>query len=213
MKFTAHNREYEIDNLGVINQLDHRPYKYNNDYAAIYDRPEYVQQSEILQAMRLGFVCAAHGREIISLTDCGYGNGAFIKFAKQYIRYVYGFDVTGIPIDGAYIVPELVKSDVLCFWDTLEHIPDLSFLTRLPHETICISLPFCHLITEGVQWFSEKYKHIKPDEHIHHFTPWSLAATMGKYGWNEIARSFHEDVVRKSAHGLQNIITMAFKRK
>jgi len=213
MKFTAKGRHYEIDNLGVINQTDHHPYKYNDDYAAIYDRPEYTRQSEILQAMRLGFACAAHSKEIISLSDCGYGNGAFIKFAKQYIRYVYGFDVTGVPVDGCYIVPELVKSDVLCFWDTLEHIPDLSFLKDLPHETICISLPYCHLITEGKEWFANEYKHFKPDEHVHHFTPHSLANLMNFYGWKETARSGHEDIVRKSTHGLQNILSMAFKRK
>jgi hypothetical protein len=213
MKFTANDRQYEIDDMGVINQTDHKPFKYNEDYAAIYDRPEYTRQSEILQAMRLGFACAAHGRVIQSLSDCGYGNGAFIKFAKQYIPYVYGFDVTGVPVEGCYIVPELVKSDVLCFHDTLEHIADLSFLKDLPHETIIISLPFCHLLTEGVAWFENKYKHFKPDEHLHHFSPLSLANLMNKYGWKEIARSTHEDVIRKSAHGLPNILSMAFKRK
>jgi hypothetical protein len=213
MKFTANGREYEIDRFGVINQTDHRPFKYNDDYAGIYDRPEYVQQSEVLQAMRLGFACAAHGRGVISLTDAGYGNGAFIKFAKKYVQYVYGFDVTGIPIEGAYIVPELVKSDVLCFHDTLEHIPDLSFLKDLPHETISISLPYCHFHTHGLEWFETKYKHFKADEHVHHFTPWSLSALMDHYGWKEVARSTHEDIIRVSAHGLENILSMAFKRK
>jgi hypothetical protein len=213
MKFKANGREYKVDEMGVITQTDHRPYKYDNDYAAIYDRPEYTQQSELLQAMRLGFACAAHGREPVSLTDCGYGNGAFMKFAKQYVPYVYGVDVTGVHVDGCYILPELVKSDILCFWDCLEHIADLSFLSDLPHETIVISLPYCHFHTEGLKWFETEYKHLKCDEHIHHFTPWSLKNLMDKHGWREVARSGHEDIVRKSAHGLQNIISMAFKRK
>lgn len=213
MKFTAKGREYVIDELGIIHQTDHRPYKYDNDYAAIYDRPEYTHQSEILQAMRLGFASAAHGRWINSLTDCGYGNGAFMKFAKQYVPYVYGVDVTGVNVDGCYILPELVKSDVLCFHDTLEHIPDLSFLAGLPHETIIVSLPFCHFHTQGLEWFETKYKHLKSDEHVHHFSPFSLKNLMEQMGWKEVARSGHEDIVRKSAHGLQNILSMAFKRK
>jgi hypothetical protein len=36
---------------------------------------------------------------------------------------------------------------------------------------------------------------------------------MTSLGWKEVAKSSHEDIVRKSAHGLQNILSMAFKRK
>ena len=213
MKFESHGRKYEIDRFGVIVQTDHRPFTYDPDYSAIYDKPEYTRQSELLQAMRLGFVCAAHGKPVKTLTDCGYGNGAFMKFAKQCIPYVYGVDVTGVIVEDCYILPELVKSDVLCFWDCLEHIPDLSFLADLPHETIVVSLPYCHFITEGKEWFDLKYKHRKPDEHIRHFNEHSLPLLMASYGWKEVARSGHEDVVRQSAHGLQNILSMAFKRK
>ena len=213
MKFSIKNRQYEVDKFGVITQLDHRPFVYDPGYSAIYDSAEYTRQSEILQAMRLGFVAGAHGKPIKTLLDCGYGNGAFIHFAKQYIPHVYGYDITGVPLDGAYQMPELVKADCYCFWDCLEHIPDTEFLRTVHCETIAISLPYCHFHTEGLTWLQSSYKHMKPDEHIRHFNDWSLMAFMEQYGWKAVTVSGHEDIVRKSAHGLQNILSAAFKRK
>lgn len=212
MTFISHNRKYEVDRFGVINQLDAQQFTYDPGYVSTYDKPEYIQQSELLQALRLGFASAAHGRRITSLLDYGYGNGAFMKFAKRHVPNVYGFDLTGLHVDGCYIMPEVIKADVITFWDALEHVADLSFLRGLPAETVVVSLPYCHMLTEGRDWFSNQYKHRKPDEHLHHFNEFSLANVMAHYGWKAIASSGHEDIVRKSAHGLQNILSMAFKR-
>lgn len=213
MKFTAKGRQYEIDKFGVVNQLDHRPYVYNAEYADTYNKPEYKNNAEQLQAMRLAFTIAAHGKPINTILDCGYGAGDFIQYAKKIVPYVYGYDITNVPVAGCYIVPDLVKSDCICFWDCLEHFPDLNFVRDLPHETICVSLPYCHILTEGVNWFENNYWHLKPDEHIHHFSELSLRNLMDSYGWRTVAVSNHEDIIRKSKHGLQNILSMAFKRK
>lgn len=212
MKFTSHNRNYEVDRFGVIVQTDHRPFVYDPNYSATYDKPEYTRQSELLQSMRYGFVCAAHGEPVRTLMDVGYGNGAFINFAKQHVPHVYGHDVTGVPLDGAYSMPEIVKADVITFWDVLEHFPSLEFVKDLPAETVCISLPYCHFLTEGKEWFDNQYPHRKPDEHIRHFNSISLTAMMSALGWKTVSISTHEDIVRKSKHGLQNILSMAFKR-
>jgi len=213
MKFTSHSRQYEIDKFGVVVQTDHRPFVYDAKYAAIYHQERYRRQSELLQAMRLGFVMGCHGSRVRSLEDIGYGDGSFINFVKRYIPYVYGYDITGVPLDGAYVMPEIIKADVICMHDVLEHFPDLSFVKDLPCETLIVSLPYCHMHTEGKQWFDTRYIHRKPDQHIRHFNEFSLGNLMGSYGWHTVAVSGHEDIVRKSAHGLQNILSMAFKRK
>ena len=82
--------------------------------------------------MRLGFVQGVHGGPVKTLMDVGYGNGAFINFAKKHVPHVYGFDITGVPLDGAYQMPEFVRADVYCFWDVLEHFPETEFLRSLP---------------------------------------------------------------------------------
>lgn len=212
MKFTSYGRQYEIDRFGVIVQTDHRPFVYDPTYSATYDKPEYVRGSELLQAMRYGFVCAAHNKPVKTLMDVGYGNGAFLKFAKNHVPFVYGHDVTGVPLDFAFCMPEIVKADVITMWDVLEHFPSVDFVKDLPCETLVISLPYCHFLTEGKEWFDTVYKHRKCDEHIRHFNEFSLAAMMASYGWRTVAVSSHEDIVRKSTHGLQNILSMAFKR-
>lgn len=213
MKFTSHGRQYEIDKFGIVTQTDHRPYVYDAKYSSTYDTESYQRESEKLQAMRLGFVIGAHGRMPETILDIGYGNGAFMQYAKQIVPHVWGHDVTGVLVEGCYILPHIVKTEVICFWDVLEHFACLDFVKDLPCETICLSLPYCHLVTEGLPWFNEEYKHRKPDEHIRHFNEFSLSLLMDSMGWRTVAVSGHEDIVRKSTHGKQNILSMAFKRK
>lgn len=215
MKFTAKGRKYEIESNGVIIQKDHRPFAYDPDYSAIYDKEQYVRESEKLQAMRFGFVQGANGKDIDTLLDIGYGNGAFLKFAEKHIPKdrLWGYDVTGVPLDGAYKMPKIIRdAEVITMWDVLEHIPDCSFLAKLECQTVCISLPYSHHLEMGLDWFENEYPHLKPDEHIRHFNPWSLKNFMIDYGWKWVTESAHEDIVRKSKHGLQNIISMAFKK-
>lgn len=229
--FISHNERYNILPNGVIEQANPQPYKYDSNYVATYDTEAYKRGNETLQAMRFGFATAAHGKPIQSLLDVGCANGAFCLFAQQSVKDVKGFDVTGEPVPGVDVVSELVPADVYTFHDVLEHIKDCSFLNDLQCETISISLPCCHFMEllqlqkyDGVgdpaeiksgsalDWFNNDYKHRKPNEHIRHFTPHSLANFMYEYGWRDIATSYHEDIIRKSTHGLSNIISMAFKR-
>lgn len=212
--FTLKGREYMIDDFGALVQLDAKPYKYDAAYSALYDTPEYTRQNDILQAMRFGFCTAALGSPIRSIIDTGYGNGAFMKFAKKALPtpYVGGIDVTGVPVPAGCIQLETYQfCDVATFWDVLEHIPNLSFLRDLPARVVAISLPNCTAF-RGEEWLLNEYRHLKPDEHVRHFDSVSLAKTMGYYGWQRIATGHHEDIVRRPANGVPNILSMAFKR-
>lgn len=214
MKFSSHGRKYELTETGAIHQLDAKPFVYDAKYSSTYDTPEYTKQSDKLMAMRLGFVMAAHGNRVNSLLDFGYGNGAFMKAAAESIRTVEGFDVTGVKVDGFRTFtdhPTHRCYDVMTFWDALEHLPDFNLLHQLCTGTLVISLPYCHARKEGLDWFSENYKHRKPDEHLWHFDEVALEHTLKQYGWKPVAVSTFEDTVRKSEHGLPNILTMAFR--
>jgi hypothetical protein len=212
MIFFSHGFKYSVDQFGVIHQICPEPYTYNEQYTATYDTESYKAQSDLLQALRLGFTIAAHGTRPTSILDYGYGNGAFMKFARQQIDKVTGLDVTGRKIEGCEITETLRPVDVITFWDCLEHIEDMSFVRFLPCHTVVVSLPYCHYFTEGQAWFDNEYKHRKPNEHLHHFDQQSLATFMAVNGWHRTATSTHEDIVRKSTHGKPNILSMAFKR-
>jgi hypothetical protein len=218
MEFTTHDGfHYRTDECGALVQVCPQDYKYDAAYSAIYDTEAYRRGNETLQALRLGFVQAAHGERVHSLLDMGYGNGAFMEFAKHGVPWVGGYDITGVPVPaGTYKINSIhslaTNIDVITFWDCLEHLHDLEFLLTLPCKTIAISLPYCHFRKEGREWFETNYIHRKPNEHVRHFDATALSCTMAKFGWREVALSGHEDIVRKSKHGLQNILTMAFKR-
>lgn len=215
-KFYSKGQTYEILPNGVIKQLNRQPYKYDSGYAACYDKPEYKAQNDLLQAMRYVFATTAHGRQIESICDFGFGNGAFLSFVKDKIPQAFGYDITEV------ILPEGCKRaeafdlfaeqfSVVSFWDSLEHCPDIRFVKSLQCETVCISLPYCHFDELGTGWF-ESWPHHKPQEHLYYFDEKSLKKFMGEMGWQCVAVSRHEDIVRNRGERW-NILSAAFKRK
>lgn len=207
----SHGIEYEIDQYG-IHQLNPEPFTYDHSYVHTYNTEAYKRGSDMLNAMRFAWAQGVHGSDVLSIHDHGYGNGDFMLMAIQSGCKVMGSDVTGIKVVGCEIVPFNTAANVWTFWDCIEHIPDWSFLWTARCETICISLPWCWH-EPGTEWFDSIYKHRKPNEHVHHFNAITLSAMMERYGWHHVALSTHEDIIRKSTHGLPNILSMAFKRK
>ena len=228
MKFTSKGRQYEYDeNIGYVRQIDAKPYVYDATYSATYDTQAYLQASEKLMALRLGFVIGAHGSVPDSILDMGYGAGQFMKACREsgIIKRVEGFDITGVPVPEGCFFSESVPGQplitwnkgvtkVVTFWDCFEHIPDEDLEHLLSQflsagYTVCISLPNCDIRAKGLDWFEKDYPHLKPDEHLRHFDELSLGKFMHFRGFKTVAVSFHEDIVRKRYH--KNILTMAFK--
>jgi hypothetical protein len=207
--FFIQGYEYRQDKYG-IHQVNPKPFTYDATYCATYDTWSYKEKSDKLQALRLGFLLGVHGRVPKTLADIGYGNGAFLYACKGFIPKLYGKDISGVTLDFIEQIWNYVPCEVVTFHDCLEHIEDLSFLYDIPCETIIISLPWCHF--PSMEWF-EKWKHRKPNEHVHHFDPKTLEAMMLKYGWKVVAQSHHEDIVRVGMDSRENILTMGFKRK
>lgn len=209
MRFkTSDGVEYMRDEFGVIHQLNAKPFTYDAKYSAVYDTPEYKHKSELLQGLRMGFLIGAFGRMPKSILDNGYGNGAFMEFAKYAgVEKVYGYDITGVQVEDCEVVNKPCQAEVYTFHDCLEHIPDLSFVSEMKCDMVVISLPWY----PGDKDF-ETWKHRKPHEHLHHFTNDSLHTFMASMGWYMCATGTHEDVVRQPSFGsTRNILTSAFK--
>jgi 2-polyprenyl-3-methyl-5-hydroxy-6-metoxy-1,4-benzoquinol methylase len=235
MKFTANGRHYELQQTGHIEQIDAKPYVYDAKYSSTYDTKAYEQKAEILQALRLGFIIGCHGRIPKTITDMGYGNGAFIKTALKVVPNVYGFDITDVPLpEGAHDArqertltlsdrieinetwPEFARGSdhVVTFNDCFEHIEKTKlalYLRQMKNDDceICISLPNCDIQAKGLDWFANDYPHLKPDEHLRHFSAASLERFMKDFSYRRIAVSYHEDIVRSRYE--KNILTMYFK--
>lgn len=226
MNFTAKGRQYKLQPDGHIEQVDAKPYLYDAKYSSTYDTPEYNQKAEILQALRLGFVIGNHGRIPENLTDMGYGNGAFLKTARQLVPNCFGYDITDVPLPdgvkrsqfndgtGPNFFYKRGEGHVVTFWDCFEHIPidTLKMYISQMHECeieIAISLPNCDVQEFGLNWFEEAYPHLKPDEHLRHFSAKSLKDFMSGWNYKTYSISYHEDMIRKRYY--KNILSMYFK--
>lgn len=129
------------------------------------------------------------------ILDVGYANGAFLK-AMQHIGYdVYGIDLHGqdmgiTEVDFDY--PAVF--DLVSFFDVLEHFEDLTLPQKLQTRNIIVSLPWRPSFFPK---YPEKWKHYKPGEHLHYFSPESLDEYMKRWGLNKkISSGNPEDVVR-----------------
>jgi hypothetical protein len=209
---------YWKDGYGIIHQLDPAPFTYDEKYSAIYDREEYARESHVLMSMRLGFIVGAIKRTPASLLDYGYGNGAFLKMARRLVPMVTGYDITGVQLDGIKTIDgregvKPVPADVYTLWDVIEHVPELELVYNLPCNYLVLSTPYCHQDSMGEEWFLNNYRHLKPNEHLHHFTPKSLERFMHFAGYKLLANGFYEDVVRKGPDvGLVNIFSQVYER-
>lgn len=215
--FSSMGTMYEVLPFGVIHQMNPQPFTYDEKYVSVYDTEKYKRDSDTLQALRFGFVTGVLGCMPDSLLDFGYGNGAFLKFVNMKVPWTFGYDISGVELPSSTIervedISKMPNVDVITFWDALEHVHDLSFLKDIKAQVICLSLPYCHWGTKGMDWFDNDYRHRKPDEHIWHFNKTSIQMFMKEMGWQMVAYSNMEDIVRVNKKEDWNILTAGFNR-
>lgn len=175
--------------------------QYDARYLRTYDR----YPTDNMSHLRLGFLKAfcTSGR----LLDIGYGNGAFAHLATKAGFSVFGAEVHGqsFGVNEINLEDDSSHWDVICFFDSLEHISDLGSLRcHLERSrSVMVSLPlYPPSFPADRQW-----KHYKPGEHLHYFSKRSLSLYIGK---RLIAESNVEDVVRGPLGAFQNIYTAFF---
>lgn len=204
---------YELTQDGVIKQQNYKPYNYDIEYSdSRYS--SFADRGNILN-LRLGYVIGSIGKVPDSLMDVGYGNGDFLISCKDSIETLYGNDVQpAYPLpEGITFVEDITKQEVevMTFFDSLEHFPDIEFVKNLKCTYAVISLPWC---TNGLddEWFAN-WKHRKPDEHLFHFTESSLQQFMDRQGFDMINYCNLEDRIRKDKNLKPNILTACFKKR
>lgn len=175
---------------------------YAAEYLSTYDRYPVAAMSRARLVYVRTFV--REGK----LLDVGYGQGHFAKLAQGAGFDVYGNDVHGVD----YGVREVnlnhgSRWDVVTFFDSLEHFPDLAPVRDLAGRSkyVVVSLP------SRPVWFPERleWKHYKPGEHLHYFCEDSLDRLFGVK--RRLAFTDVEDVIRgKGPEGVRNILTAVY---
>jgi len=132
------------------------------------------------------------------LLEIGSGYGLFLAAARE-----AGYDVRGVELSrtGVRVAREELSldvlagevadapaepADVICFWDTLEHVPDpLTFLREVrarlaPGGVFALSVPYISSVPAralGARWWT-----LKPEQHIWHFSGRTLALVAAQAG-------------------------------
>jgi hypothetical protein len=203
---------YTIDEFGVIhqNKIIKKIKTYDVDYVK-NSYNNYGEQVRNMSHLRLGYLMGSIG-QVNKILDVGYGNGDFLSLCTTQIPKCYGNDVSGykIPKDCVFIDNVCSKDfDVVCFFDSLEHFEDIDFIKNLKTKYIFISLPWCH--NHSDEWF-KNWKHLREDEHLHHFNDKSLINFMNHCGYEMVSISNIEDTVRTSINNDKNILSGIFKK-
>ena len=134
------------------------------------------------------------------LLEIGSGYGLFLAAARD-----AGYQVAGVELSRTAVahserrlgldvfcgqlkdapIPALGPFDVVCFWDTLEHVPNpLAFLrqvrSRLADGVFALSVPYITSLPAkllGARWWT-----LKPEQHIWHYSPATLRLLAARAG-------------------------------
>ncbi len=199
---------YQIDEFGVIHQIDFEPISYDDEYISYYHQKS--DRTIKLGYQRLGWILGMLNRIPDSVLEIGYGTGTFIEAAQiTGVQQCVGCDIADYPLpDGVDFIswqnligPDPVADpswDLVAMFDVLEHIPDLSFLARLKTRYLAVAVPYCRwreLDDRGDDWF-RNWRMLLPNEHLHHFDRESLISLLYHYGFRCLTTNFFEDGIR-----------------
>jgi hypothetical protein len=203
---------YEKLEDGRIRQIESEPFVYDYSYSDIYNSIEYKLNSVLISYLRFGYIVGSIGKIPESILDVGYGNGEFLLAAFNQVNDCWGYDVSEYETPGEIPRANSMfdrKYDVITFFDSLEHFPDISFVKELDCNFICVSVPNCHYFDDA--WF-DSWKHRKPDEHLWHFNLESLSKFMSDNDYELLNSTNIEDNIRKNNQPYSNILTCVFKK-
>lgn len=160
------------------------------------------------------------------LLEIGSGYGHFLAAARDAGYRVRGVELSrtgvanardrlGLDVLAGQLAddPDPEPADVVCFWDTLEHVPDpLAFLTEVrarmsgPDALAALSVPsFASL---PARLLRSRWWTLKPEQHIWHFTPDTLRLLAARAGL-VITRVVTNPVAGSNAGRLDSLVALA----
>lgn len=133
---------------------------------------------------RWNFIAPTKAKRIL---DYGSGVGWFRAFRPNNDLIVDTYDIANYPQTGI----NESEYDVICFWDSLEHIPDLDEISWLLARTkfVAITVPIFPINSKKLL---EQWKHYKPGEHLHYFTLQLLDEFFINYNFERILANQNE---------------------
>ena len=187
------------DDLG-IGYLPSNGFSYGADYWETYQQYAAGSIGERLTLFREEFV--KRHVDPSTVCDIGIGSGQFIKHVGA-----KGFDINPyarfwLEQNGLFADPYEEKFSAFTFWDVLEHFDDPT-LILLKTDKVFMSVPIHTNFRACIE-----SKHLKPNEHIWHFTDRGVKFFMQHFGFEAVDQDDGE--IRA---GRESIMSYFFRRR
>jgi hypothetical protein len=198
---------YHLDMYGILTQDDLTvTASYDEKYLTKYDKCPCEKMAELRYRLIRNLPLVSG-----SIFDVGYGRGHLLRLCQKRGMLAVGHDITYYKIPDADITySDLwgMNIDVMTFFDSLEHFPDLTFLRDITAKQVIVSVPW---LPSWPAAKLAKWRHWRPGEHLRHFTPYSLRNLFFDIGYRLVCYGNPEDEIRTADHS-PNILTAAFIR-
>lgn len=175
-------------------------YIYAEDYWEKYQGYDNNGIGWKLTHFREGFV-SKHLANFDKVCDVGIGSGQFIKHVGAKGFDINRFAEQWLHDTGRFGNPQIESFEALTFWDVLEHIDDPSLILSNTNK-VFMSVPIHADVNACLA-----SKHLRPNEHIWHFTPRGIEFFMKYYGFDLIDSSDGE-----TQAGRESIMSYYFRR-
>jgi hypothetical protein len=127
-----------------------------------------------------------------AIIDVGIGSGEFVEKLNCWGHDINTFAIEWLKANGKYRDPLVLPCSILTMWDVLEHIPNPGLLLASAF-TVYTSLPIYETVDKCLA-----SKHLRPGEHVWHFTDKGIKTFMKIAGFSHYGTSsFETDLGRE----------------
>ena len=183
-------------------QLYKKDYFFGDEYSDyVADKPV-IQKNFNLRLKTLKKFLKPHVHR--NLLEIGSAYGFFLEVAQNYFNTVQGIDITE---DGVRYAREVLHLDVLqsdllkhdfenqtfdvvCMWDTIEHLRDpqlyIEKVSRHMNTGSLLAITTGDIASLNARLRKDKWRLIHPPTHVHYFSRKTLAQMLKNYGFEVV---------------------------
>ncbi len=182
-----------------VASLYQRGYFEGNEYIDYLADKQVIQKNFALRLKALKpFLNETYHKRLLEI-GCAYG--FFLEVAEAYFESVSGIDITEAGV--AHAVKELGldaiaidfldydlqdrQFDVVCLWDTIEHLKEPHrYLEKIALHTTpgaILALTTGDISSLMARWRKQNWRLIHPPTHLHYFSPRTLGRLLSKFGF------------------------------
>lgn len=188
---------------------------YSENYFCGEEYADYLKDKAIIQKdfenriRRMGTYIRNTQQKILFEVGCAYG--FFLEVAEKHYGNVSGMDISKEAVEyaqsklklnvncGDYSETEIKPCNVICMWDTIEHLSDPeSYLKKIYGDLIsggfvCITTGDAGSMTAKIR--GRKWRQIHPPTHLHYFSKKTLCTMLTRIGFNITDISYPSKIV------------------